>query len=64
VAEAMLQGKKITESLLEQVGNKASEEADPVTDIHASEEYRRHLIEALTKRTTKRAWEDAQNLAH
>ncbi len=63
VAEAMLKGKKITENLLEQVGEKASEEADPVADIHASEEYRRHLIKALTKRMVKRAWEQAQTLA-
>jgi carbon-monoxide dehydrogenase medium subunit len=63
VAEAVLKGKKITEGLLEQVGNKASEEADPVADIHASEEYRRHLLKALTKRMVKRAWEDARTLA-
>jgi CO/xanthine dehydrogenase FAD-binding subunit len=60
----MLKGKKITENLLEQVGSKASEEADPVADIHASEEYRRHLVKALTKRTVKKAWENAQILAH
>ena len=63
-AERMLKGKKITENLLEQVGSKASEEADPVADIHASEEYRRHLVKALTKRTVKKAWENAQILAH
>lgn len=62
-AERMLKGKKITENLLEQAGSKASEEADPVADIHASEEYRRHLVKALTKRMVKRAWENAQNLA-
>jgi len=64
VAEAMLKGKKMSEDLLEKVGNKASEEADPVADIHASEEYRRHLLKALTKRTAKRAWEDARTPAH
>ena len=63
-AERMLKGKKITENLLEQVGSRASEEADPVADIHASEEYRRHLVKALTKRTVKKAWENAQILAH
>ena len=61
-AERMLKGKKITEGLLEQVGNRASEEADPVADIHASERYRRHLVKALTIRMVKRAWEQARIL--
>ncbi|MDH4258496.1 MAG: xanthine dehydrogenase family protein subunit M [Candidatus Aminicenantes bacterium] len=63
-AEAMLKGRKVTEGLLEQVGSRASEEADPVADIHASEGYRRHLVKALTKRMVKRAWEHARTLAH
>ena len=61
-AEAVLKGKKINEGLLEQVGNRASEEADPVADIYASEGYRRHLVKALTKRMVKSAWEQAQTL--
>jgi len=61
-AERMLKGKKITEGLLEQVGNRASEEADPVADIHASERYRRHLVKALTIRMLKKAWEQARIL--
>ena len=60
--ERMLKGKKITDSLLEQVGNRASEEADPVADIHATERYRRHLVKALTKRMVKKAWEQARTL--
>ena len=62
-AERMLKGKEITERLLEQVGNRASEEADPVADIHASERYRRHLVKALTKRMVKKAWEQARTLS-
>ncbi len=61
-AERMLKGKKMTEGLLEQVGNRASEEADPVADIHASERYRRHLVKTLTKRMVKKAWEQARTL--
>jgi len=62
-AEGLLKGKKMNEALLEQVGDKASKEADPVADIHASEEYRRYLVKALTKRMVKKAWERAKILA-
>jgi carbon-monoxide dehydrogenase medium subunit len=63
-AEGLLKGKKMDENLLEQVGNKASKEADPVADIHATEVYRRQLVKALTKRMVRRAWEQAQTLSH
>jgi carbon-monoxide dehydrogenase medium subunit len=56
-ADQMLKGKILSNSLLEKVGQKASESADPVTDIHATEAYRRHLIKVMTKRMVKKAWE-------
>jgi len=56
-AEQVLKGKKLTDKLLEEAGEAAAGEAEPVSDIHASEEYRRHLIKVLTKRMVKRAWE-------
>lgn len=59
-AEKILTGQKLEKSLLEKAGNKASEEADPVTDIHATEAYRRYLVKVLTKKMVKRAWEEAQ----
>jgi carbon-monoxide dehydrogenase medium subunit len=59
-AERMLIGKKIDTNLLASVGNKASEECDPVSDIHATEEYRRFLVKALTKRVVEKAWEKAR----
>jgi carbon-monoxide dehydrogenase medium subunit len=59
-AEKMLSGKKIDTKLLESVGKKASEECDPVSDIHATETYRRALVESLTIKTTKKAWEQAK----
>lgn len=49
-AEESLKGKKITESLLKQAGEIASTEAEPITDIHASDEYRRELVKVLVKR--------------
>jgi carbon-monoxide dehydrogenase medium subunit len=62
-AEQMLIGKKIDDRLLDKVGERASKEADPVADIHATEEYRRYLVKALTKKMVKKAWEQAKNLA-
>jgi aerobic carbon-monoxide dehydrogenase medium subunit len=54
-AEAVLKGKKITDSLLKKAGQAASEEAEPVTDINASEDYRRELLKVLVPRVTKEA---------
>jgi len=61
-AEQVLRGKKLADKLLEEAGEAAAGEAEPVSDIHASEEYRRHLIKVLTRRMVKRAWEQAARL--
>lgn len=58
-AEAVLIGKKITDKLFAEAGEAAAGDADPVGDIHASEDFRRHLIKVLTKRMAKQAWEQA-----
>jgi carbon-monoxide dehydrogenase medium subunit len=54
-AEKVLKGKKITEALLTQAGEVASAEADPISDIQASEEYRRELVKVLVKRMSQEA---------
>ena len=56
-AEQMLIGNKIDTKLLVNVGKKASEESDPVSDIHATETYRRFLVKALTTKVARKAWE-------
>ena len=48
--------------LLAEAGEAAASDADPVSDIHASEEHRRHLVDVLTKRMVKQAWEQAAKL--
>ena len=58
-AEELLQGGELDDALLEEVGRKASEEAEPISDIHASEAYKRELVKVLAKRMVKRAWEEA-----
>jgi carbon-monoxide dehydrogenase medium subunit len=59
-AEAILKGKKITDALLAQAGEAASKEAEPISDIYASEEYRRELIKVLVPRLTKEAMAGAK----
>ena len=54
-AEKMLRGKKITDSLLTDAGEKAASEAEPISDIYASADYRRELIRVLVKRMAKEA---------
>jgi len=54
-AEEVLKGKKITDELLGEAGQIASTEAEPVSDIYASEEYRRELVKILVKRVGKEA---------
>jgi carbon-monoxide dehydrogenase medium subunit len=61
-AEKLLIGQKLDDGLLERAGEKASEEADPVTDIHATEVYRRYLVKVLAIRMVKKAWEKARVL--
>jgi len=59
-AEELLRGKKITDPLLKEAGEIASTEADPISDIHASVEYRQELIKVLVKRVGKEALSRAQ----
>ncbi len=59
-AEELLVGKALKESLFAEAGKIASEDCEPVADIHASEEHRRHLLGVLTKRMLKQAWEQAK----
>ena len=55
-AEQMLVGESLGGSLLERAGRKVSEElGEPLSDVHASAEFRRHLIEVLTRRALAEA---------
>jgi carbon-monoxide dehydrogenase medium subunit len=53
--EEVLIGKKITDKLLRKAGQVASEEAEPISDMVASEEYRRALVKVLVARMGKEA---------
>jgi len=54
-AEEVLRGKKITDNLLKKAGEVASTEAQPISDIAASEEYRRELVRVLVARVGNEA---------
>ncbi len=54
-AEEVLRGKKITDNLLQKAGEVASTEAQPISDIAASEEYRRELVRVLVARVGNEA---------
>jgi carbon-monoxide dehydrogenase medium subunit len=54
-AEEVLRGKKITAARLKEAGQIASQEADPIADMSASEEYRRELVKVLVPRVAKEA---------
>jgi carbon-monoxide dehydrogenase medium subunit len=54
-AEDILKGKKISDALLAEAGQVASEEVSPTADVQASEEYRRDLVKVLVKRVGNEA---------
>ncbi len=63
-AEQLLVGHKPDEESFEEAGRRASEEIDqPPSDIHASAEYRRHLVKVLTRRALAEAAARAQGAA-
>jgi carbon-monoxide dehydrogenase medium subunit len=55
IAEAALAGSALDDAAAQKAGNAAAEAIDPIGDIHASEEYRRHLVRELTGRALRAA---------
>lgn len=56
-AENVLRGKKISRELIDEAGRIAAAESKPINDIRGSIEYRRNLVNVLTRRSLKAAIE-------
>ena len=54
-AEKFLLGKKIMDDTLAEAGRLAAEDASPISDVRASREYRKLMVEVLTTRALKEA---------
>jgi len=53
--EAFLTGKKLDEATIQQAGEMAASESQPMDDIRGSADYKRDLVRVLTTRALKRA---------
>jgi carbon-monoxide dehydrogenase medium subunit len=57
--EALLRGKPLTAALLKEAAALAASESSPISDQRSSAEYRRWIVEALTRRGLKQTWKAA-----
>ena len=58
--EQVLVGRAVNEETVKEAGNTARLEAKPISDIRASEAYRRDMVGVLTKRAIMAALERAR----
>jgi carbon-monoxide dehydrogenase medium subunit len=59
-AEAQLRGKQLSDEVLAEAGRLAAAAAKPISDVRASAEYRREMVDVLTRRTLRQAYAGAQ----
>lgn len=59
-AEAILKGKKLSDSLLQEAGQAALDESYPIDDVRSSAKYRREIIKVLVARAVKQAVEQVK----
>ena len=62
-AEALLKGQRPEAALIDQVKEAVRADASPETDLHASADYRRHLVGVLAGRAIAAAWRRANEAA-
>jgi CO/xanthine dehydrogenase FAD-binding subunit len=51
----MLEQNRLTEQSIEEAAERAVELVEPDNDLHASADYRRHLVRVLTRKALRRA---------
>lgn len=59
-AEILLSGRKIDADLINEAVGSIQSSVQPNSDLHASGDYRRHLVGALARRAIDTAWQRAQ----
>ena len=52
----MLEGRTLAPALIDEAAAAAADTCTPIDDIRASAGYRRHTVEALTRRLVTQAW--------
>jgi carbon-monoxide dehydrogenase medium subunit len=62
-AEALLVGNSVSPDLLEAVGAAVRAACSPAADLHASAEYRRHVVGLLAQQVVGLAWQRATGAA-
>ena len=62
-AEALLSGRRVEGGLIDQVTQAVRADVSPETDLHASADYRRHLVGVLAGRAVTAAWRRANEAA-
>jgi carbon-monoxide dehydrogenase medium subunit len=53
-AEHLLRGKTLTGELIAQAAKAAADESRPISNVRASADYRREMVEVLTRRALQR----------
>lgn len=59
-SEDHLKGKTLTDALIKEAAQMASEDCSPSADLRGDEEYKRAMVGVLTKRMIHKAWERAK----
>jgi len=59
-AEALIQGQRLDDELLNEVGLVAAQEASPIDDIRGSAEYRRKMVAILVEKAIRQSVQQAQ----
>jgi len=62
VAEEILRGQKIKDSVIQKAAQIASEEARPISDVRSSASYRREMVNVLTKQAISQALAQAKSV--
>ncbi len=58
-AEALLAGTAFDDDAIDAAAHAVHDAVEPMSDLHASADYRRHLARALTRRVLTTAWQRA-----